>query len=164
MPVTVMNQRGYPQRAKVVEAAEAACVRAKGQTTHVMAASVVEAFFNAKLAQPQASRAHYSVASEVGREGVVARLTLRSQLALCDMLGTASDRRFDDLALVSSVLSTSMTRPVQALLASFASAEVVIRPGESGRNGDRLPASGRIYLTQGDNDAQTQRHRTTSRI
>jgi hypothetical protein len=47
------------------------------------------------------------------------------------MLGTTSDRRFDDLALISFVLSTSMTGPVQALLATFATSEVVTRVQEN---------------------------------
>ena len=112
---------------KVVEAVEAACRRAKGQPVVAMADALVKAFFDAKFAEPDCSRALYAVAAEVGGDAVVARLTQRSQLALCEMLATASDRRFADLAPISFVLSTSLVGPVQGLLAVGASAEVVDR-------------------------------------
>jgi AcrR family transcriptional regulator len=112
---------------KVVEAVEATCHRAKGEPVAVMADAVVQAFFDAKFADPDSSRALYAVAAEVGGDAVVAGLTQRSQLALCEMLATAPDRRFADLAPISFVLSTSVVGPVQALLASGAPAEVVDR-------------------------------------
>lgn len=112
---------------KVVEAVEAACQGAKCQPVAAMADAVVQAFFDAKFAEPECSRALYAVAAEVGGEAVVVRLTQRSQLALCEMLATATDRRFADLAPISFVLSTSVVGPVQALLASGAPAEVVDR-------------------------------------
>lgn len=112
---------------QVVEAVEAACLRAKGQPVAAMAAALIQAFITAKFAEPAVSRALYAVASEVRGEAVVARLTQRSQLALCEMLATASDRRFADLAPISFVLSTSVVGPVQALLASSASASIVER-------------------------------------
>ncbi len=112
---------------KVVEAVEAACRRAKGLPVAAMADAVVRAFIGAKFAEPDSSRALYAVAAEVGGEAVVVRLTQRSQLALCEMLATAADRRFADLAPISFVLSTSVVGPVQALLASDAHADVVDR-------------------------------------
>jgi AcrR family transcriptional regulator len=112
---------------KVVEAVEAACHRAKSLPVAAMANAVVQAFFDAKFAEPDSSRALYAVAAEVGGDAVVARLTQRSQLALCEMLATAADRRFADLAPISFVLSTSVVGPVQALLASGAPAEVIDR-------------------------------------
>lgn len=100
----------------VVSAVEAACAGAKGAPVAQMAQALVDAFMDAKLADPQVSRALHAVAAEVGGEAIVARVTQRAQLALCDMLATAADRRFDDLALVSFVLSTTLGGPVQALL------------------------------------------------
>lgn len=111
----------------VVEAVEAACLRAKGQPVAAMAAALVQAFIAAKFAQRDVSRALHAVASEVRGEAVVARLTQRSQVALRDMLATAADRRFADLTSISFVLSTSMIGPVQALLASSASGPVIAR-------------------------------------
>jgi AcrR family transcriptional regulator len=127
---------------KVVESVEAACRGAKGQTTSVMAARVVEAFFGAKFADPVVSRVLYAVAPEAGGSAVLARLAHRAQLALCDMLATASDRRFTELALTSLVLSTSMTGPVQALLESPVPEKVVTQVRE------HLVAMASAYLHQ----------------
>lgn len=105
---------------RVVEAVEAACDGARGQPVARIAATVVEAFVDAKLEDPAASRALYAVAAEVGGAAVVARLTQRSQRALAELLETAPDARFKDVALVSFVLSTSVVGPVQGLLAAGA--------------------------------------------
>lgn len=130
----------------VVEAVEASCLRANGKPVAVMAASLVQAFIAAKFAAPEVSRALYAVASEVRGEAVVARLTQRSQLALCDMLATAADRHFGDLALISFVLSTAVVGPVQALLASSAAEPVIDRVRE------HLVAMVLAYLRQMGNE------------
>ncbi len=109
----------------VVGAVEKGCALAKGQTIDVMASAVADCFVAAKLDQPATSRALYAVAAEVGGAAVVARLTMRSQLALCDMLATASDARFQNPALIAFMLSTAAVGPVQALLMSDASPEMV---------------------------------------
>jgi AcrR family transcriptional regulator len=102
--------------ADVVSSVEQACEAAKGQPLQVMASTVVEAFLNAKLSNPNASKALYSVASELGSVQIVAKMTHRSQLALCDMLATATDAKFNDLRTASYVLSTALVGPVQGLL------------------------------------------------
>jgi AcrR family transcriptional regulator len=109
----------------VVGAVEAACVAAKGQPIEVMASAVADGFVSAKLDHPAISKALYSVAADLGGAAVVARLTMRSQLALCDMLATASDGRFKDTALVAFMLSTAAIGPVQAVLMSDASPEMI---------------------------------------
>ena len=100
----------------VVTAIEQACNAAKAQSVDVMATSLVNTFVNAKLSAPDASKALYAVASELGSADVMARMTQRSQLALCDMLATAADVSFGDLRVVSYVLSTALVGPVQGLL------------------------------------------------
>ena len=100
----------------VVTAIEQACNAAKAHSVDVMATSLVNTFVNAKLSAPDASKALYAVASELGSVDVVARMTQRSQLALCDMLATAADVSFSDLRVVSYVLSTALVGPVQGLL------------------------------------------------
>ena len=100
----------------VVTAIEQACNTAKAQSLDVMATSLVNTFVDAKLSTPDASRALYAVASELGSADVLTRMTQRSQLALCDMLATASDASFSDLRVVSYVLSTALVGPVQGLL------------------------------------------------
>lgn len=100
----------------VVTAIEQACNAAKAQSLDVMATSLVNTFVDAKLSRPDASKALYAVASELGSADVVTRMTQRAQLALCDMLATASDVSFSDLRVVSYVLSTALVGPVQGLL------------------------------------------------
>jgi AcrR family transcriptional regulator len=104
----------------VVTAVEKACNTAKGQPVQAMATSLVTAFVDAKLSAADASKALYAVASELGSADVVARMTQRSQLALCDMLATTADARFDDLRVVSYMLSTALVGPIQGLLHSAA--------------------------------------------
>jgi AcrR family transcriptional regulator len=109
----------------VVQAVEFTCMEVRGQTAETMARRLVGAFCAAKLKDAATSRALYSVAAEHGGAQVVARLTQRSQVALCDMLATCSDARFDDLRTLSFVLSTSMIGPVQALLNADMQSELI---------------------------------------
>jgi AcrR family transcriptional regulator len=102
----------------VVTAVENACVTAKGQPIKGMAATLVGAYIDAKFNDPDASRALYAVASELGSVDVVARMTQRSQVALLGTLATAADRKFIDLPVVSYMLSTTLVGPVQGLLDS----------------------------------------------
>ena len=110
---------------QVVTAVESACAGAKGQAAAAMASTVVDAFVKAKFHDSAASQALYAVAAEVGGAAVVARITQRSQLALCDMLTTASDRTFSNVADISFVLSTAVVGPVQGVLASKATPKTV---------------------------------------
>jgi AcrR family transcriptional regulator len=110
---------------KVVESVEAACYAARGQTTTRMAQAVVDAFVAAKLADPAASRALYAVAADVGGAALVLQLTQRTQVALCSMLASATDRKFDELAAVGFVVSTAVVGPVQGLISTNASTSQV---------------------------------------
>jgi AcrR family transcriptional regulator len=110
---------------RVVEAVERASAQAKGRPVAAMAAALVAAFVDAKLAEPAASRALYAVAAEVGGTEVVARLTQRSQLVLCELLATAQDHSFDQLTTTSYVLATSVIGPIQGLLAAEAPPAVI---------------------------------------
>lgn len=109
----------------VVSAVEEACNTSRGKTSHQMASALVEAFMDAKFADPDASRALYAVAPTVGGEAMVVRLTQRAQQAMCEMLVTATDRTFDQLPLISYVLSTALVGPVQSLLSVKAEGPVV---------------------------------------
>lgn len=100
----------------VVEAVEAACGTCRQQPIEAMAASVVRAFMAAKMQNPAASKALYGVACDVTGSAVVMRLAQRSQLALCELLATAPDARFDNLALVSFMLASALVGPVQGML------------------------------------------------
>ena len=111
---------------KVVADVEAACLAAKGQTLEVMVDSVVTAFVRAKTEDAPASKALYAVASDIGGTVIVARLTQRAQLALCSMLATAPNAHFEDLSMVSYVLTTSLVGPVQGLLSADAPPAMVL--------------------------------------
>jgi AcrR family transcriptional regulator len=100
----------------VVCVVERACEAAKNKPLKFMVAAVVNAFLEAKLEDPSASKALYAVASELGGAGIVMKMTQRSQLALCDMLATATDAQFADLRIVSYMLTTALIGPVQGLL------------------------------------------------
>jgi len=110
---------------QVLVAVEVACALAKGRTVEEMAAGIVNAFMDAKFAHPEVSRALYAVAAEVGGDELVVRTSQRSQITLCDVLATASNRRFDQLTTVSYVVATCLVGPVQGLLASFAPIEII---------------------------------------
>jgi AcrR family transcriptional regulator len=109
----------------VVTAIENACASVKGQPVKVMAATLVGAYIDAKFKAPDASRALYAVASELGGVDIVARMTQRSQIALRAALNTAADRQFIDLSVVSYMLSTALVGPVQGLLNSAMPAEFI---------------------------------------
>ena len=109
----------------VITEVEAACAAGKGQTLDEMAGLVVKNFLQAKMRNQDVSKALYAVSSDVGGTDIVARMTQRAQLALCSMLATAPNTRFDDLGVVSYVLATTLVSPVQGLLVSNASAATV---------------------------------------
>ena len=104
----------------VVTSVEEACDASKGKPVGVMATALVDAFVDAKLDAPDVSKALYAVANELGSSEVMARMTQRSQLALCDMLATSPDASFGDLRVVSYMLSTALIGPVQGLLQTAA--------------------------------------------
>jgi AcrR family transcriptional regulator len=109
----------------VVSAVEEACNASRGKTSDQMASALVEAFMDAKFADPDASRALYAVAPTVDGEAMVVHLTQKAQRAMCEMLVTASDRAFDQPPLISFVLSTALVGPVQILLSVRAEGSVI---------------------------------------
>lgn len=109
----------------VVEATEQSCRANQGRTVHEIAAALVESCMRAKFVDADASRALYAVAPAVGGDELVTRLTQRGQIVLCEVLATASDRTFDQLATVSYVLATALIGPIQGLLTSHAPPAVV---------------------------------------
>jgi AcrR family transcriptional regulator len=110
---------------KVVTAVEQACAHTLGKRTDEIASGLVEAFVAAKLDDAAASSALYAVAAEADGAKVVARLTQRSQKALIETLGSASDREFGDTRLVAAIVSGALIGPVQSLLMQSASKPVV---------------------------------------
>lgn len=108
---------------QVVEAVEAAAGASCNQPVHVMVEALVNAFFAAKMNRPDISKALYAIAAELDGQDLVLRLTQRSQLAIVQLLASASDARFDDPITASFVVTTALVGPVQALLAVDAPVE-----------------------------------------
>ncbi|MCC5810449.1 MAG: hypothetical protein JJU06_08745 [Ectothiorhodospiraceae bacterium] len=98
---------------QVVETVGRACTEMKGQPVSVMAKATVGAFMEAKFRDPEASRA---LAAEVEDNELVIRLTQCAQLALCEMLATASDVHSEQLAAVSYLVSTATIGAIQGLV------------------------------------------------
>lgn len=100
----------------VIRSMEEACAAQRGQTVAVMAESVVLAYVDAKLQRPGVSRALYAMPSTAATDAIIARVTTRGQLALCDLLASCSDARFLEPSLVAAVWTGALVGPVQMLL------------------------------------------------
>jgi len=108
----------------IVQSVESACELARGKGVLEISDSLVTSFIDAKIKNIEASLVLYSVAAEIGGAEIVERMTQRSQIAICDVLATANDVKFNDLRSVSFMLTTALAGPVQALLAAGAPVEM----------------------------------------
>lgn len=100
----------------VIRAVEQACAARRGQPLAAMAEAVVRAYVDAKLHRPDVSRALYAMPSSAATDTLVARITVRGQLALCDLLASCSDARVLEPTLVAAVWAGALVGPVQMLL------------------------------------------------
>jgi AcrR family transcriptional regulator len=96
-------------------------VETAARSTHhaplaTMVARVVEAFLRAKTERIDEARALYAVASELDAAELVKAVGKRGCAAIEAMLATASDARFNDLALTSFMFSAAMVGPTRAML------------------------------------------------
>ncbi|MGE7993987.1 TetR/AcrR family transcriptional regulator [Pseudomonas sp. NPDC089554] len=107
----------------VATAVEQACLALQRTSIADMAQGLVHAFVTAKLAHPAASKALYAVAHEHGGAALVKQAVAPMHTAVTQMLGTATDVRFDALDTVSLLAISAMIGPVQALLEDHASDE-----------------------------------------
>jgi AcrR family transcriptional regulator len=110
---------------KVVEAVEQVAVHSKRLPISDVMEALMQAFFDAKFAEPATSRALYALVSRLDGLELVARMTQRTQIALCEMLASVSDYQFSEISSISYVLATSIISPVQGLLTSHADASAV---------------------------------------
>jgi AcrR family transcriptional regulator len=101
---------------EVVEAIEASCVKFRGANLDLLARELVDAYLNVKLQRPDMSVALYSVAVAIEATEIVQAVTKRTQVAISSALESVSDRKFDELDMVTIVLTTSLMGPVQAFL------------------------------------------------
>ncbi|WP_245845550.1 TetR/AcrR family transcriptional regulator [Thiomonas delicata] len=106
-------QRHLTRVGDTVEAAARAMHHAR---LSVMVAAVVEAFVRAKTERIDEACALYGVAGELDSTELVKAVGRRNRAAISAMLATASDARFDDLALTSFMFSAAMAGPTRAML------------------------------------------------
>jgi len=99
----------------VVQSIENACKDARCKPIADIAATLVNAFVDAKLHDVDASVALIPVRHKLGEEMVV-RYTQRVEIAICDVLMTAQDVKFGDLRTIAFILTKAALGPVQALL------------------------------------------------
>jgi AcrR family transcriptional regulator len=100
----------------MIRAMEAVCAAQRGRSLESLAVAVVDAYVEAKLRRPDVSRALYALPSDAATDAVIASVTARGQLAVCDLLAGCADARFSEPSLVASVWIGSLIGPVQLVL------------------------------------------------
>lgn len=102
----------------VADATIAACMSVHGQPIEAMCATIMTAFVDAKTRRPDVSRALYLPTALVNGDAIVKEESSRCIQAIHDMLITASDAKFEQPQLVSSVLVASIVGPTRAAIES----------------------------------------------
>lgn len=100
----------------VATAVEQAALGARGKRIAEMAQRLVAAFVGAKLHDPLASKALYSVASELGGAQIAQRMHQRMAAAVSQMLESAEDARFASASVTAAIALGAMSGPVRAQL------------------------------------------------
>lgn len=100
----------------VVDATVAACKSVHGQPIEAMCATMIAAFVDAKTRRPDISRALYLPTAAVNGDEIVKEESSRGARAVHDMLITASDAKFEQPQIVSSVLVASIVGPTRAVI------------------------------------------------
>jgi AcrR family transcriptional regulator len=94
---------------------ERACLAQHGMPVGQMAEALVEAYWQAKIARRQVTRALYRVAAEVDTTPLVEAFSRRVESATAAMFASATDARFADLEIVNLTLLTSLFGTVRSL-------------------------------------------------
>ena len=92
----------------VTGAVEQVCREQKGKTLEQMATALITAFFEAKMRDPKASMALYSVSSDVDGVKIAQRTGVRVHKAIVEMLETAREPLTKDVQLVASMMEGAM--------------------------------------------------------
>jgi AcrR family transcriptional regulator len=100
----------------VVDATVAACKSVHGKPIEEMCATIMAVFVDAKTRRPDISRALYLPTAMVNGDAIVKEESRRCAQAIHDMLITASDAKFEQPQLVSSVLVASIVGPTRATI------------------------------------------------
>lgn len=102
--------------ARVAEDVEAAARSAHNGPLAVMVSVVVAAFVRSKTQRIDEARALYIVGSELDSTELLQAVGKRGVVAVSAMLATASDARFEDLALTSYMFCAAMVGPTRAMI------------------------------------------------
>jgi AcrR family transcriptional regulator len=105
---------------EVTEAVEQVCREQNGNTLEQMATALITAFLNAKMRNPKASVALYSVSSDVDGAKIAQEMGVRTQKGIVEMLETASEPLTKDPQLVASMLTSAMAGVSRGLVESDA--------------------------------------------
>ena len=100
----------------VVDATVAACKSVHGKPIEEMCATIMAVFVDAKTRRPDISRALYLPTAAVNGDAIVKEESSRCAQAVHDMLITASDAKFEQPQVVSSVLIASIVGPTRAAI------------------------------------------------
>jgi AcrR family transcriptional regulator len=95
-------------------AIEKACGESSCATKEVVAATVVKAYLQAKMAQAEISPALYRIALELDARELIERATRRSARAIEAMLSTTGGERFADPSLIAQTLTAALCGTVPA--------------------------------------------------
>ena len=98
----------------VASAIETACAGLRGQPVTRIADSLVGAYVDAKARRPEAARALYLVSAEFEISELRGGVSGRVRAAVIELLGTATDARFEDLQAVGSTLLAAMPGTVRS--------------------------------------------------
>ncbi|MCG8534285.1 MAG: TetR/AcrR family transcriptional regulator [Pseudomonadales bacterium] len=101
---------------EIVEKVEQACSESQGQDLETVVRNLVTAFFDAKLGQPDVSRALYAVSAELEGNALVMRYSQRTQTSIVAVLQSIPNVGVTDLVTSSFLLTTMLIGPAQALL------------------------------------------------
>lgn len=102
----------------VTDAVEQVCREQRGNSLPLMASAVVNEFLEAKMRDPKASVALYSVSSDVDGARIAKEMGLRSNAAIVGMLSSASDPLTKDPQLIASMMQGAMAGVSRNLLES----------------------------------------------
>ncbi len=108
---------------EVTEHVDLACQENRGKPLKQMTYALIQAFFDAKFSDSEASKALYSIASGIEGQQMVTTLMQRSQASICGLITSVPDAHFEDPITATFIISTAMIGPVQALLAMDAPVE-----------------------------------------
>lgn len=100
----------------VVDATVAACQSVHGKPFEEMCATIMAVFVDAKTRRPDISRALYLPTAAIDGDAIVKEESSRCAQAIHDMLITASDAKFEQPQVVSSVLVASIVGPTRATI------------------------------------------------